>query len=92
MKCPNCSAEVIGRFCPYCGSEMPKEKDIHRRRRPLSRERYHRLQCTQESQKEWRSFSAFFLVILEYTIFISEKREWDCFISLPSVFSGLDGL
>lgn len=27
MKCPNCSAEVIGRFCPYCGSEMPKEKE-----------------------------------------------------------------
>lgn len=27
MKCPNCNAEVTGRFCAYCGSEMPKEKE-----------------------------------------------------------------
>ena len=27
MKCPNCNAEVTGRFCSYCGSEMPKEKE-----------------------------------------------------------------
>lgn len=26
MKCPNCNAEVTGRFCEYCGSEMPKEQ------------------------------------------------------------------
>lgn len=26
MKCPNCNAEVTGRFCEYCGSELPKEK------------------------------------------------------------------
>lgn len=26
MKCPNCGAEVTGRFCSYCGSEMPKEQ------------------------------------------------------------------
>lgn len=28
MKCPNCNAEVTGRFCEYCGSELPKEKSI----------------------------------------------------------------
>lgn len=28
MKCPNCNAEVTGRFCSYCGSEMPKEKKL----------------------------------------------------------------
>lgn len=27
MKCPNCNAEVTGRFCTYCGSELPKEKE-----------------------------------------------------------------
>lgn len=27
MKCPNCSAEVTGNYCEYCGSEMPKEKE-----------------------------------------------------------------
>lgn len=26
MKCPNCNGESTGRFCPYCGSEMPKEQ------------------------------------------------------------------
>lgn len=26
MKCPSCNAEVTGRFCEYCGSEMPKEQ------------------------------------------------------------------
>lgn len=26
MKCPNCNAEVTGRFCEYCGSEIPKEQ------------------------------------------------------------------
>lgn len=26
MKCPNCGAETKGKFCEYCGSEMPKEK------------------------------------------------------------------
>jgi len=26
MKCPYCSAEVRGKFCEYCGSEMPKEE------------------------------------------------------------------
>jgi len=26
MKCPSCSAEVTGRFCSYCDSEMPAEK------------------------------------------------------------------
>lgn len=26
MKCPNCGAEAKGKFCEYCGSEMPKEK------------------------------------------------------------------
>lgn len=25
MKCPNCAAEVTGRFCEYCGSEMKQE-------------------------------------------------------------------
>lgn len=25
MKCPSCGAEVRGRFCDYCGSEMPQE-------------------------------------------------------------------
>lgn len=30
MKCPNCNAEVVGRFCSYCGSELPKkEPNIH---------------------------------------------------------------
>lgn len=30
MKCPNCNAEVTGRFCSYCGSELPrKEPNIH---------------------------------------------------------------
>lgn len=26
MKCPNCGAEVSGKFCEYCGNEMPQEK------------------------------------------------------------------
>ena len=26
MKCPNCNAEATSAFCPYCGSEMPREK------------------------------------------------------------------
>ena len=26
MKCPSCGAEAKGKFCEYCGSEMPKEK------------------------------------------------------------------
>lgn len=26
VKCPNCGAEAKGKFCEYCGSEMPKEK------------------------------------------------------------------
>lgn len=26
MKCPNCGAETHGKFCEYCGSEMPQEK------------------------------------------------------------------
>lgn len=26
MKCPNCGAEAIGKFCEFCGSEMPQEK------------------------------------------------------------------
>lgn len=25
MKCPNCAAEVTGRFCEYCGSEMKQD-------------------------------------------------------------------
>ena len=24
MKCPNCGAQVTGKFCEYCGAEMPK--------------------------------------------------------------------
>lgn len=24
MKCPNCGAESIGKYCDYCGSELPK--------------------------------------------------------------------
>ena len=27
MKCPNCNAEITGKFCEYCGSEMPKEQN-----------------------------------------------------------------
>lgn len=27
MKCPNCNAEVTGKFCEYCGSEMTKEQN-----------------------------------------------------------------
>ena len=26
MKCPRCGAETQGKFCEYCGSEMPQEK------------------------------------------------------------------
>lgn len=26
MKCPNCGADVKGRYCEYCGSELPEEK------------------------------------------------------------------
>ena len=26
MKCSNCGAEAPGKFCEYCGSEMPQEK------------------------------------------------------------------
>ena len=26
MKCPSCGAETRGKFCEYCGSEMPQEK------------------------------------------------------------------
>ena len=26
MKCPSCGAEAKGKFCEYCGSEMPQEK------------------------------------------------------------------
>ena len=25
MKCPNCGAESTGRFCSFCGSEMPQQ-------------------------------------------------------------------
>ncbi len=25
MKCPNCGAEITGRFCSYCGSEAPSQ-------------------------------------------------------------------
>ena len=25
MKCPSCGAEVTSNFCPYCGSEMPRQ-------------------------------------------------------------------
>ncbi|MBP5330448.1 MAG: TM2 domain-containing protein [Lachnospiraceae bacterium] len=25
MKCPNCGAEITGRFCAYCGSEAPSQ-------------------------------------------------------------------
>lgn len=25
MKCPNCGAEAASSFCPYCGSEMPRQ-------------------------------------------------------------------
>lgn len=29
MRCENCGAEVIeGRFCNYCGSELPKEENV----------------------------------------------------------------
>lgn len=28
MKCPSCGAETSGKFCEYCGSEMPKEKVV----------------------------------------------------------------
>lgn len=27
MKCPSCGAETTGKFCEFCGSEMPKEKE-----------------------------------------------------------------
>lgn len=27
MKCPNCNAEVTGRFCEYCGGEVEREKN-----------------------------------------------------------------
>jgi hypothetical protein len=27
MKCPHCGAEEVGRFCSYCGSEIPKQKN-----------------------------------------------------------------
>lgn len=26
MKCPSCGAEVQGKFCAYCGSEIPQEE------------------------------------------------------------------
>lgn len=25
MKCPSCGGETTGAFCPYCGSEMPRQ-------------------------------------------------------------------
>jgi hypothetical protein len=28
MVCPHCGAQVSGRFCEYCGSEMPQEKTV----------------------------------------------------------------
>lgn len=28
MKCPSCGAESQGKFCEYCGSEMPKETPV----------------------------------------------------------------
>lgn len=28
MKCPNCGAEVRGKFCEYCGSEMPRNETV----------------------------------------------------------------
>lgn len=28
MKCPYCGAEVQGKFCSYCGSELPKAQSI----------------------------------------------------------------
>ena len=24
MKCPKCGAQVTGKFCEYCGAEMPR--------------------------------------------------------------------
>ena len=27
MKCPSCGAEGTGKFCAYCGSELPKENN-----------------------------------------------------------------
>ena len=29
MKCKNCGAEANGRFCEYCGSEMPHPENPH---------------------------------------------------------------
>ena len=29
MKCPSCGAEVQGKFCEYCGSEVAKESSSH---------------------------------------------------------------
>lgn len=28
MECPSCGAEVTGRFCSYCGRELPKESTV----------------------------------------------------------------
>ena len=28
MKCPSCGAEAKGKYCEYCGSEMPKENVV----------------------------------------------------------------
>ena len=28
MKCPSCGAETTGKFCEYCGSEMPQTKAV----------------------------------------------------------------
>lgn len=28
MTCPNCGAEVRGKFCEYCGSEMPRTETV----------------------------------------------------------------
>ncbi len=44
MKCPSCGAEVRGRFCEYCGSEMPKEEtvtNIHNKSKTIINNYYH---------------------------------------------------
>lgn len=60
MKCPNCNAEVTGRFCEYCGSELPKEKsttNINNNSKTIINNYYTRFPSSEQNPQINRSIS-----------------------------------